>query len=57
MAVIQSTTHSCNVLTWNVRGIISSAGILSHLLDEHSVDIAIVTEQNRTEQIFITTCT
>ena len=34
----------CNLLTWNVRGIMSSAGTLSDILDKQSIDIAIITE-------------
>ena len=44
MTTIQLITHTCNILTCNVRGIMSSAGSLSHLLDKHRIDISIVTE-------------
>ena len=33
-----------NIVTWNVRGSMSSAVPLSHILDKHSVDIALICE-------------
>lgn len=35
---------NCTILTWNVRGAMSSAGSLSFLLDLYHVDIACITE-------------
>ena len=34
----------CNILTWNVRCIMSSAGSLSAMLDKYNTDIAFVSE-------------
>ena len=34
----------CRILTWNVRGIMSSAGSLSKLLDDKNIDIAFISE-------------
>ena len=34
----------CRILTWNVRGIMSSAGSLSKLLDIHDIDFAFISE-------------
>ena len=33
-----------NVVAWNVRGIMSSAAPLSHILENHSIDIDFITE-------------
>ena len=38
------TTPFCSILTWNVRGIMSSAGSLSKLLDSHNIDLAFISE-------------
>ena len=40
----QYINKQCNILTWNVRGIMSSAGTLSDILDKQNIDIAIITE-------------
>lgn len=34
----------CRILTWNVRGIMSSAGSLSKLLDIYEIDFAFISE-------------
>lgn len=34
----------CNLLCWNVRGIMSSAYPLSQMLDDYAIDIALITE-------------
>ena len=40
----------CNILTWNVRGIMSSAGSLGKLLDDKNIDIAFISEHKLREQ-------
>ena len=35
---------TCQILTWNVRGIMSSAGSLGYLLDKYNIDIACISE-------------
>ena len=40
----------CNILTWNVRGIMSSASSLSKLLDDKNIDIAFISEHKVREQ-------
>lgn len=45
--IITSTlmcSMSLNVLTWNVRGVMSSAFTLSKMLDTYNADIAVVSE-------------
>lgn len=41
---------NCRILTWNVRGIMSSAGSLSKLLDEYNIDFAFIAEHKLREQ-------
>lgn len=36
--------NSIRIVTWNVRGIMSSAASLSNLLDEENIDFAFITE-------------
>jgi len=38
-----TTLNELRLVTWNVRGVMSSAATLSKLLDQHNVDIAFVT--------------
>lgn len=38
------TPTKCNILTWNVRGAMSSAGSISNLLDTYDIDIACISE-------------
>ena len=47
--LIMASTE-CRILTWNVRGIVSSAGSLSKLLDDKNIDIAIISEHKLREQ-------
>lgn len=35
---------NCNFLTWNVRGIFSSAGSLGQTLDDMNIDVAFISE-------------
>ena len=39
-----TTLNELRLVTWNVRGVMSSAGTLSKLLDQQNVDIAFITE-------------
>ena len=36
--------NTLNIITWNVRGIMSSAASLSQTLDDLNIDIAFITE-------------
>ena len=47
--LIMASTECC-ILTWNVRGIMSSAGSLSKLLDDKNIDIAFISEHKLREQ-------
>ena len=40
----------CRILTWNVRGIMSSAGSLSKLLDTYNIDFAFISEHKLRKQ-------
>ena len=42
--IILMNTYLCNILTWNIRGAMSSAGSLSLLLNKHDIDIACISE-------------
>ena len=42
--IVTDTKMNCNVLTWNVRGAMSSAGSISYLLDKYNIDIACIIE-------------
>ena len=41
---------NCTILTWNVRGIMSTAGSLSKILDDYSIDFAFISEHKLREQ-------
>ena len=51
-STMNNKDNEINVLTWNVRGIISSGNCLSKLLDNYKCDIAIISEHKLTFQSY-----
>ncbi|MES9879586.1 MAG: reverse transcriptase family protein, partial [Sedimenticola sp.] len=45
-----SVYPNCNILTWNVRGIFSTAGSLSQTLDDLRIDVAFISEHKLKQQ-------
>ncbi len=46
----KSVYPNCNILTWNVRGIFSTAGSLSQTLDNLRIDVAFISEHKLKQQ-------